>query len=130
MIKLIISNIKNILKEIIHLYLIKNRVIIIILVILLTSPEINSAYPYNEGKELFAKHCSGCHMNGGNVIRRNKGLKLKNLKKNGINDVETIAKIAREGLGIMDGYANYLKDGEDLVVANWIWDQAQNAWTH
>ncbi len=80
------------------------------------------------GKDLFIQHCSGCHINGGNIIRRSKTLKIKALNRNGINNPDAIAKIARSGIGIMSGYENVLGENGDQVVANWIWKQAQNAW--
>ena len=80
------------------------------------------------GKILFKNNCAGCHINGGNIIRRSKNLKIASLKNNGINDPEAIAKIARQGIGIMDGYKEQLGDNGDQIVANWIWEQAQKAW--
>tara|TARA_B100000700_G_C14472055_1_gene591104 strand:- start:70 stop:327 length:258 start_codon:yes stop_codon:yes gene_type:complete len=80
------------------------------------------------GKDLFIKHCSGCHINGGNIIRRNKTLKLSALKRNGIENSETIAKIAKEGIGSMSGYEELLGDEGSYLVSKWIWDQAQKAW--
>ena len=82
----------------------------------------------DSGKVLFRNHCAGCHINGGNIIRRSKNLKIASLKKNGIHDPESIAKIARQGVGIMDGYKEQLGDNGDQIVANWIWEQAQKAW--
>ena len=80
------------------------------------------------GEQLFIQNCSGCHINGGNIIRRRKTLKLSALEKNGIDNTEAIAKIASQGIGIMDGYEEVLgKNGANLV-ANWILEQAQNAW--
>jgi len=80
------------------------------------------------GKDLFKNHCAGCHINGGNIIRRSKNLKISSLKHNGIDDPESIAKIARQGVGIMDGYKDQLGENGDQIVANWIWEQAQKAW--
>ena len=80
------------------------------------------------GKSLFSNHCAGCHVNGGNIIRRSKNLKISSLNRNGIDDPETIAKIARQGIGIMAGYKEELGENGDKIVANWIWDQAQKAW--
>ena len=80
------------------------------------------------GENLFKNHCAGCHLNGGNIIRRSKNLKLKSLTRNGIEDPEAIAKIAREGIGIMSGYKDQLGENGDQVIANWIWEQAQKAW--
>jgi len=82
----------------------------------------------NVGKDLFRNHCAGCHINGGNIIRRTKNLKISSLKKNGINDPEAIAKIASQGIGMMDGYKDQLGDNGDQIVANWVWEQAQKAW--
>ena len=80
------------------------------------------------GKSLFNNHCAGCHLNGGNIIRRSKNLKISSLKHNGIEDPEAIAKIARQGIGIMDGYKEQLGENGDQIVANWIWEQSQKAW--
>ena len=82
----------------------------------------------NTGKSLFENHCAGCHLNGGNIIRRSKNLKVRSLKRDGINDPEAIAKIAREGIGIMGGYKDELGVNGDKIVANWVWEQAQKAW--
>ena len=84
----------------------------------------------NLGQELFEVNCAGCHVNGGNIIRRNKTLKLKALKKNEIDTPEKIALIARKGIGIMSGYEDNLKEGEDIILANWVWENAQKAWIH
>ena len=81
------------------------------------------------GEDIFQNHCSGCHINGGNIIRRNKTLKLSALKRNGLDDPEKIARVARIGTGIMSGYAEVIGDSGDKLVANWVWEQAQNAWT-
>ncbi len=90
----------------------------------------NKVFALNEniGEHLFIENCSGCHINGRNIIRRNKTLKEKDLKRNGVDTKEKIAKIAREGIGIMDGYEEVLGEKGDQLVANWIWEQAQKAW--
>ena len=81
-----------------------------------------------EGAVLFGQHCAGCHVNGGNIIRRGKTLKLKALERQGIASVDAIAQIAREGVGQMSGYGDVLGPGGDQLVAEWIWEQAQKAW--
>ena len=81
-----------------------------------------------DGAALFEAHCVGCHLNGGNIIRRGKTLKLKALERNGIEGPLEIAMIATEGRGQMSGYGEVLgEDGAD-AVAEWIWQQAQNDW--
>ena len=80
------------------------------------------------GENLFKNYCAGCHINGGNIIRRSKNLKIQSLNRNGIDNPEAIAKIARQGIGIMDGYKDQLGGDGDQIVANWVWEQAQKAW--
>ena len=92
------------------------------------SPQSLNALDDDLGKNLFKNQCAGCHLNGGNIIRRSKNLKLSSLKHNGLDDPAEIAKIARQGIGIMDGYKDQLGEDGDQVVANWIWEQAQKAW--
>jgi len=82
----------------------------------------------NTAEDLFKNHCIGCHINGGNIIRRSKNLKIKTLERNGIDSSEKIAKIVREGIGIMDGYEDLLKENEDQILGIWVWEQAQKAW--
>ncbi len=82
----------------------------------------------SQGENLFIQHCAGCHVNGGNIIRRKKTLKLAALKRNGLDNPESIAKIARLGIGSMSGYEKVLGEEGDKIVANWIWEQSQNAW--
>ena len=82
-----------------------------------------------EGAVLFGQHCAGCHVNGGNIIRRGKNLKLATLQRQGLDSTEAIASIARNGIGQMSGYGNKLGEGGDQLVAGWILEQAQNAWT-
>jgi len=82
----------------------------------------------SDGAELFNNHCAACHPHGGNIIRRGRTLKLNALKKRDLDNPEAIARIAREGIGQMSGYADVLGAGGDQLVADWIWEQAQNAW--
>ena len=82
--------------------------------------ELNAIEP-DLGENLFKHHCAGCHINGGNIIRRSKNLKISSLKRNGIDNSEAIAKIARQGIGIMGGYEDKLGDNGDQIVADWGW---------
>ena len=91
-------------------------------------PQDLYALENNTAENLFKKNCIGCHINGGNIIRRSKNLKIKTLERNGIDSSEKIAKIAREGIGIMDGYEDLLKEYEDQILGIWVWEQAQKAW--
>lgn len=81
-----------------------------------------------DGAELFANHCAGCHINGGNIIRRGKNLHLAALERNGVAGPEQIAVIAAAGQGQMSGYAAVLGEGGADAVANYVWQQAQLDW--
>ena len=50
------------------------------------------------------------------------------LKRNKLDNVEAIARVAREGVGSMGGYKEVLGERGDQAVAIWIWEQAQKAW--
>ena len=80
------------------------------------------------GAQLFANHCAGCHVNGGNVIRRGRTLKLKALERNDIDSPGAIAAIAAAGIGQMGGYGEVLGEGGPEAVAAWVWQQAQAGW--
>ena len=94
----------------------------------LSLPKELNAIEADSGESLFRFNCAGCHINGGNILRRSKNLKISSLKRNGIDNPEAIAKIARQGVGIMSGYEDELGDNGDQIVANWVWEQAQKAW--
>ena len=98
------------------------------LMMLLILSDHNVALASESGASLFSMHCSGCHINGGNIIRRGKTLKKNALIKNDIYDQDSIARIAREGIGSMSGYKKVLGDEGDKIVAIWVLEQAQNAW--
>jgi len=91
-------------------------------------PKDTHAMETDLGEKLFKNNCVGCHLNGGNIIRRSKNLKISTLKRNGIDNPEAIAEIARQGIGIMGGYGDKLEDNGDQIIANWVWEQAQKAW--
>ena len=82
-----------------------------------------------DGETIFRNVCAGCHVKGGSVVLKGyKSLKLSDLEKKGIADVNSIVEIANEGIGFMKGYKNKLKDGEDKVLAQWIIQNAENDW--
>ena len=102
-------------------------ILFLILSILIPADEL-FALSESTGENLFIEHCSGCHVKGGNIVRRNKNLKISTLKRNGLDNPEKIAKVVRLGVGIMSGYEKSLNKGDDQIIANWVLEQAQNAW--
>lgn len=97
------------------------------LLLLTTTPALALAAP-SPGESLFAQHCSGCHINGGNIIRRGKTLKLAALQRQGIEGPAAIAAIAAGGIGQMGGYGPVLGDGGPEAVATYVWHQALAGW--
>jgi cytochrome c6 len=87
-----------------------------------------AAGPAADGARLFENHCAGCHVNGGNIIRRRKTLRLAALERQGLDSEQAIATIAAAGIGQMGGYADALGDEGVRAVAAWVWEQAQADW--
>jgi len=82
-----------------------------------------------DGETIFRNVCAGCHVKGGSVVLKgSKSLKLSDLEKKGIADVNSIVEIANEGIGYMKGYKHKLKNGEDKILAQWIIQNAQKGW--
>lgn len=77
---------------------------------------------------LFETHCAGCHINGGNIIRRGKTLKLKALEKNGYGTEAAIAEIVANGKGNMSAYRGRLTSEEIQIVSAYVLDQARQNW--
>ena len=82
----------------------------------------------NAGAALFAQHCVGCHVNGGNVIRRGKTLRLAALRRAGLEGPADVARVAALGQGQMGGYGKVLGPGGAEAVGEWVWKQALAEW--
>ncbi|MCS5698139.1 c-type cytochrome [Cyanobium sp. FGCU-52] len=91
-------------------------------------PPVGQASQGALGEELFTNHCAGCHVHGGNIIRRGRTLRLDALKRNGLADPAAIAVVAAAGRGQMSGYGDVLGPGGPEAVAAWVWEQAQQGW--
>ena len=82
-----------------------------------------------DGEKIFRNVCSGCHVRSGSVVLKgSKSLKLSDLEKRVIADVNSITIIANDGIGFMKGYKNKLRDGEDKILAQWIIQNAEKGW--
>lgn len=86
----------------------------------------NTAAP--NGAVIFENNCAGCHVNGGNIMRRGKNLKLKALQKNGVDSVEAIAQLVTHGKGLMSAYGDRLTAEEIAEVAKYVTEQAKQDW--
>ena len=82
-----------------------------------------------DGQDIFKNVCASCHVRGGQVVTKgSKSLKISDLEQRGIADVDSIRKIANEGIGFMKGYKNKLKGEEDKVLAKWLLQQSKKGW--
>lgn len=80
------------------------------------------------GAQIFEVNCAGCHINGGNIIRRGKNLKKKALKNNKMDSIDAIANIVANGKNNMSAYKDRLSEQEIQDVAVYVLEQAENNW--
>jgi cytochrome c6 len=97
---------------------------------LLTSTFTLSANAVNtaNGTQIFSVHCAGCHINGGNIIRRGKNLKKQALKKYGMDSIEAVKSIVTNGKNNMSAYKDRLSEQEIQDVAAYVLEQAERNW--
>lgn len=91
-------------------------------------PPIDAVTPASSATILFEQNCAGCHVNGGNVIRRGKNLKQKAMKRNGYGEVDAIAQIITNGKGIMSAYGDRLSKEEISAIAEYVHNQSEAGW--
>jgi cytochrome c6 len=101
---------------------------LLIVVIIVGFSPIALAADLQPGAQVFEMQCAGCHINGGNIIRRGKNLKQKALEKNGYASVEAIAQIVTNGKNNMSAYGDRLTPDQIQAVSNYVLDQAQRGW--
>jgi len=102
-------------------------VVLVLLALLPLALPVRAAWA-DDGAQLFEAHCAGCHVNGGNIIRRGKTLQRSALERQGLDSRDAIAQIAAEGIGQMSGYREQLGDQGIDAVADWVWQQVQLGW--
>lgn len=87
-----------------------------------------SATDIANGAQIFSVHCAGCHVNGGNIIRRGKNLKKQALKKYGMDSIEAVTSIVTNGKNNMSAYKDRLSEQEIQDVAAYVLEQAETNW--
>ena len=101
---------------------------VVFFTLLLTHSQLTMAAELVDGAMIFQTNCSGCHVKGGNIVRRGKNLKLKTLKKNGLDSVELISQLVRQGKNNMSAYQDRLTPTEIENVAAYVLTRAQENW--
>jgi cytochrome c6 len=104
----------------------------LLLAILLTFCLLVTAVPAPaiaaDAAQLFELHCSGCHINGGNIVRRGKNLQLKTLTRDQMATVAAIADLVTHGKGNMSAFSDRLTPDEIQQVSAYVLAQAQQGW--
>jgi cytochrome c6 len=83
---------------------------------------------FTQAASLFELQCSGCHINGSNIIRRGKNLKLTALQANHVDSQAAISAMITNGKGIMSAYADRLSPAEIELLASYVLEQANAGW--
>lgn len=102
---------------------------VIILSTLITAPVLaDSPNDLSNGAKVFEANCAGCHINGGNIVRRGKNLKSKALHKYKVDNEDAIANIVTNGKGIMSAYGDKLSAEEIANVSSYVLQKAATNW--
>lgn len=73
------------------------------------------------GRELFARHCSGCHPNGGNTAYPQKTLHRIDLAANGITTTTAIvAKMRHPDPGMKPFDKTSIRDNDAMAIAQYV----------
>ena len=105
-------------------------VIAIASLVLLTS--INSPALANintdNGAKVFKANCAGCHVNGGNIVRRRKNLKSKALHRHKVDTQDAVVSLVTNGKGIMSAYGDKLTAEQIADVSAYVLQRAEQNW--
>ncbi|MEH2394941.1 MAG: c-type cytochrome [Nostoc sp.] len=79
-------------------------------------------------EQIFSFHCAGCHINGGNIVRRGKNLKKQALKKYSMDSIEAVTSIVTNGKNNMSAYKERLTEQQIQDVTAYVLEQAEKGW--
>jgi len=97
-------------------------------IVLLTSIASPAFADLDNGAKVFQANCAGCHVNGKNIVRRRKNLKLKALHKYKVDNIDAIASLVTNGKGIMSAYGDKLTSEEIANVSAYVLQRAEQNW--
>ena len=107
-------------------------IVAIALIILLTSVNTpvlaDTVTNLDRGAAVFKANCAGCHVKGGNIVRRGKNLKLKALHRNKVDTQEAVVSLVTNGKGIMSAYGDKLTSEEIADVSSYVLHRAETGW--
>lgn len=82
----------------------------------------------SDAAQVFSANCVGCHIGGGNIVRRGKNLKQKALKRYGMDSIDAIAHLVENGKNAMPAYKKHLSNQQILNISVYVLDQAEKGW--
>ncbi len=106
----------------------KTAVIILLIALIFTFSRPALAADTANGAKIFSVQCAGCHLNGGNIVRRGKTLKTKALKRNGMDSLEAIVSLTTNGKNNMPAYNDRLSTQAIEDVSAYVLEQAEKDW--
>ncbi len=101
-------------------------VLLIFTLIIALTP--NVAAETNDTAQVFSTNCAGCHLGGGNIVRRGKNLRQKALKKYHMDSIDAIADLIENGKNAMPAYKDRLTNQQILDVSAYVLNQADQGW--
>lgn len=102
--------------------------VLITLALLTTTFSPALAVDTTNGAKIFNLECAGCHINGGNIVRRGKTLKQKALKKYGMDSQDAIANLVANGKNNMPAYKERLSEPDIQDISAYVLEQADQGW--
>ena len=82
----------------------------------------------DNGAKVFKANCAGCHVNGGNIVRRGKNLKTKALHRHKVDTQDAVESLVTHGKGIMSAYGDKLTQQEIADVSAYVLQRAEQNW--
>lgn len=78
--------------------------------------------------KIFQANCAGCHIKGGNIIRRGKNLRSRALSRNKLDNQQAIVNLVTNGKNNMPAYSDRLTPTEIEVVSAYVLERAAENW--
>ena len=100
---------------------------LIIFLISINTPALASTNLGN-GAKVFKANCAGCHVNGGNIVRRGKNLKSRALHRHKVDTQDAVVSLVTNGKGIMSAYGDKLTTEEIANVSTYVLQRAEQNW--
>jgi len=120
-IKLIFIRIYKMIKFILTFFTVLN-------VLYLSSNSTSLAANIEEGEKIFTANCAACHAGGNNVIMPAKTLKIEDLDKYEMSNIDAIKTQVTNGKNAMPSFQGRLNNDDIDNVANYVLSQSKAGW--